>query len=261
MGRDLIYIARCLIVAVVACAAFACSKYDSRDNVVITTYGSVIKYNGTDEVTDYYLRQDDGATLFVNNLWGYERYVDGQRVKFTYEIIDDPNATRTVASGETYNIRLYYISIVPEWDPVPLSFIKQDEEHRQDSIGHDPLGGITGMFFSGDYVNMEYTYWGKGNGPYNINLVVDDENATEDEVTVYVRHNANGDAPVGSTSGFSQKESEVSFNISSLVSHGNNAITINFEWEEWGKNGSVKMKKTGVFTRDSRSNRPISGSM
>ncbi len=243
------YILRCLAIAWVS---FACSKYDSPENVHITAYGSVIRHAGTD---DYYLRQDDGATLFVKDLWGYVQCVDGLRVKFIYEIMDNPAGTRTTANGEIYDVTLYYISPVPERDTVALSFIMEDEEHRQDSIGNDPLAGITGLFFSGDYVNVEYAYWRKGEGPHNMNLVVDDVNVKEGEVTVEIRHNAAGDVPEGSTTGFERIESEVSFYIRSLVPAGKNSLRIRFVWKEYGK--SRPMERTGEYKVAPGTNKPI----
>lgn len=248
-------------------AVFACSKYDSPDDVHITAYGSAVKYNGTG-VADYYLLQDDGAILYIKNLlWDYELYKDGQRVKFNYEIMDDSGGSRTAASGETHDITLYYISMVPEYDTVALSFIMGDEEHRQDSIGNDPLGEITKMFFSGGYLNVEYTYWKRGTQSHDIRLVVDDINATENEVTVYIRHNANGDAPKGTESGFSRNESEVSFSIGSLIPAGKNSITVNFIWTEYAKgknktwNDVVERTEQRVFSLGSGPNKQIVGSV
>lgn len=243
-------------------ASFACSKYDNPENVHITAYGSVVRYNGSGEEADYYLRQDDGATLFVKDFWGNELFTtDGQRVKFNYEIMDDAEGTRAQVSGEIYDIRLYYISKVLELDTVALSFIMEDEEHRRDSIGTDPLGQITRMFFSGNYVNVQYTYWKKKNTSHEINLVVDDMNTTEDEVTVYICYNANGDAPESSESGFSREESEVSFNIGSLIPVGKNSIRIRFEWKEFAKGKTTEKMTTRVFSLDPGANKQIVGSL
>ncbi len=245
--------------AFMAFAAFACSKYEGKENVHITAYGSAVEYNGEGE-TDYYLLQDDGAILYIEkNVWPHEEIAPGQRVKFKYEIMGSPSETRTTASGEVYDIALYYITMVPEWDPVSLSFINGNMEHRQDSIGNDPLAGITRMFFSGDYVNVEYAYWKKEIRPHNVNLVVDDTEAHDGEVTVEIRFNANGDVPAGSTSGFSRIDTEVSFNIRSLVPAGEHSVNINFVWKEYG--GSEPRRTRGVYTLDAGSSRPIVGSV
>lgn len=258
--KGLKQISRGLIIVSAIFAVVACSKFDKQEKVHITAYGSTVEYDG-EGVADYYLLQDDGAILYIKNLlWDYERYKDGQRVKFNYEIMDEHAATRTTASGETHDITLYYISMVPEWETVPMSFLTEEgQEHRQDSIGNDPLAGITRMFFSGDYVNVEYAYWKKENKPHNMNLVVDDMTAEEGEVRVEIRHNANGDVPGNSTSGFEYKISEVSFNIRSLIPAGKNSAKIRFVWKEYGKSGP--MEKTAVYSPGLSSNRPIVGSV
>ena len=245
--------------ACVALAALACSKYEDKKNVHITAYGLTVEYRG-EGAANYSLLQDDGAILYIEkNAWPHEEVAPGQRVKFKYEIIDSPSETRTMASGEVHDIALYYITMVPEWDPVPLSFILEDEEHRQDSIGNDPLAGISRLFFSGDYVNVEYSYWKKEIKPHNMNLVVDDMQAVEGEVRVEIRHNANGDMPGSSMAGFERKYRDVSFNIRSLVPPGENSVKIKFVWKESGK--SKPVEKTGVFTLDSGAGKPIVGSV
>lgn len=269
MGRHTRHILKSLLIVPLTLAvAFGCSKYDNPDNLHFTDYGMACKYESGGSGPDYFLLRDDGATLYIKNLlWDYEKFGDGQRVKFDYEIMDNPGGTRMTASGRTYDITLYYISMIPEWAPVPLSFILEDEEHRQDSIGNDPLGEITKMYFSGNHVNLTYTYWKKQNEPHNMSLVVDDIEGTDDEITVYIRHNGNGDVPKGTESNFSRKKSEVSFSVESLVPAGRSSVSIKFVWQEYekGKNKTwedvEEKSETRTFSLYGNSDKQIVGNI
>lgn len=241
--------------------AAACSKYDSPDNLHYEDYGTAYTYDGN-PAADYYIVRDDGVTLYIksNQLLGKYTAKDGQRVKCNYEILTTNPETRSQSVVE-HEIKLYSISDVLKKDPVWQDFVDEDFEKRRDSIGNDPLVKVKKMFYSGKFVNVEFTYLRQANLEkpitHLITLVVDDADE-KGVVKARIYHNANGDLPSGNEGSFAIHEYEMSFDLSSVIPEGQESVMIEFEWQERGRQETSVARK--LFTRNPTGNTLIVGS-
>lgn len=245
--------------------AGACSKFEEAGNDHRADYGIAYRYFMDDaefEAGDnyYFIVRDDQAKLHLkDNLWDNEIVETGDRIKFGYEIIVQPEARS--AGNEEYDIKLFYVEKVECHEPVTQSFI-DEKTHRPDSIGNDPLVRIRSMEYSGMYVNViyEYTADPAKDRKHMLSLVVDDKSATEDGVRVELRHNAKGDTPGLLNGKYETKQAEVSFGISSLLPKGKDEIDVTFGWttiNAGDPGGSREVEKKVKFEPYNISSKPI----
>lgn len=74
-----------------------------------------------------------------------------------------------------------------------------------------------------------------------INLLVDEQNSTADNVVVILKHNAYGDPATSLALG------RVSFDISGLVPAGQKSVKITLKWTNYN---NVERSDSGIFTLD-----------
>ena len=152
-----------------------------------------------------------------------------------------------------YYIRLYGVDDVLTKVPVKQSFINEDEEVRQDSIGNDPIN-VREAWFGGRYLNVEFRIPVKDGSKekHFINLVQDDVGTHNDTVYVTLRHNAYGEKPdTGNDRGnYSWGRGRVSFDLTSIVPEGQTSVPVKLLWTEYGKNTSetVNREDSGTYT-------------
>ena len=254
-----------LLMPLMVAFTVACSKYDSPENVHYDDYGIVYTYNNPDiPKANFYIVRDDGVTLYIKALNTSGEFIptDGQRVRCNYEILSkvasDASTTR-VAGVDEYGIKLYSIFDVRTKDPVKQSFEDEDPEWWEQNIGTDPLVKVTKMYYSGKYVNVEFTYLRKSDVDHFVNLVVSEPDE-KGVVKAVICHNADGDMPQGGNTGsFREVTSEVSFDLSTLIPEDKDSVMIEFEWLEYGR--QLPRTESKLFTRNPKGNTLIVGSI
>ncbi|WP_176554874.1 NigD-like C-terminal domain-containing protein [Butyricimonas sp. Marseille-P3923] len=221
------------------------------------SYGNLEKIdNGTR--SKYAIRRDDGSRLIVTEGYGINSSdaEEGLRVFANYSILGSERDGTGLEGRMNYYIRLYRITDVLTKDPVKLSFIKENEEVRQDSIGNDPIN-VSEAWFGGKYLNVEFRIPVKSGSStkHFINLVEDDVVAHNDTVYVTLRHNAYGEAPKdGDRANHVWSRGMVSFDLTSIVPEGKQSVPVKLLWTEY-KNGSIE-----TVTREDSGTYTLSGS-
>lgn len=224
------------------------------------SYGT-IEMNGKSQSAGYTIRLDDESELLiVSNLIPYVAVENGQRVIANYTILGEVEEDRATNSStvfrKQYYIRLNGLTDVLSKAPVRQSFILEDEEVREDSIGNDPIRVVKASF-GGKYLNISFevpmqpTYGGTSSVKHFINLIHDDTQIRNDSVFLTLRHNGYEDVPTsGNSSSFVWGFGLVSFDISSILPEGQNSIAVKLIWTEYGESLDDRETKsdTGTFT-------------
>ncbi|MCW3788148.1 NigD1/NigD2 family lipoprotein [Plebeiibacterium sediminum] len=172
---------------------------------------------GTVVLTDnsFYIVTDDGLNFGQEeDEVSASNFEDGMRLLFYYEV-----------EGEATDSELldYYIEL-KDYDEIltkPIfNFTETTNEEVIDSIGDDPIH-IVDTWFTGDYLNVEFKYYGN-NLLHYVNLVHDSSNPeTENgEILLELKHNDNGDAWNYISWGVA------SFDISELQQEGEESVDI-----------------------------------
>lgn len=184
------------------------------------SYG-VIESSDDDYVRDYTIRLDNGSRLLLSaNLVPGWPVKNGQRVIANYTILgDSPRLDGT----KDYYVRLNMLYDVLSKDVVKQSFINEDTETREDSIGNDPID-VAEAWFGGGYLNITFEIL-HGGATHFINLVQDDTRISGDSVFLTLRHNAYGDPQAYRGFGY------VSFNLVPLVPEGKTELPVRLTWE------------------------------
>ena len=216
------------------------------------SYGNLEKIdNGTR--SKFAIRRDDGSRLIVSEgvAINSSDATEGLRVFANYSILGSERDETGLEGSMNYYIRLYRATEVLTKDPVKLSFINEDEEVRQDSIGNDPIN-VSEAWFGGKYLNVEFRIPVKSgsNTKHFINLVEDDVVAHNDTVYVTLRHNAYGEAPVEGDRGHVWSRGRVSFDLTSIVPEGKTSVPVKLIWTEYKKDSSetITREDSGTFT-------------
>ena len=234
-----------LVLGLLAAGFSACDDDDgySLDKFWIS-YG-VIEGNGDDYVRDYMIRLDNGSRLLLSaNLVPGWPVKDGQRVIANYTILgDSPRMDGT----KDYYVRLNMLYDVLSKDVVKQSFIDEDEEVREDSIGHDPID-VAEAWFGGGFLNITFEIL-HGGGTHFINLVQDDARISGDSVFLTLRHNAYSDPQAYRGFGY------VSFDMVPLVPEGKTELPVRLTWE--GYDGQTH-SDTGTFKLNAPATAPES---
>lgn len=175
------------------------------------------------------------------------------RVYVNYSIVGSERDETGLEGNMNYYIRLYGFDDVLTKVPVKQSFINEDKEVRQDSIGNDPIN-VREAWFGGRYLNVEFRIPVKDGSKekHFINLVQGDVVAHNDTVYVTLRHNAYGERPdTGNDQGnYSWGRGRVSFDLTSIVPEGQTSVPVKLLWTEYGKNTSetVNREDSGTYT-------------
>lgn len=217
------------------------------------SYGNLEKIdNGTR--SKFAIRRDDGSRLIVSEgvAINSSDATEGLRVFANYSILGSERDETGLEGSMNYYIRLYRATEVLTKDPVKLSFINEDEEVRQDSIGNDPIN-VSEAWFGGKYLNVEFRIPVKSGSDtkHFINLVEDDVVAHNDTVYVTLRHNAYGEAPAdGDRGSHVWSRGRVSFDLTSIVPEGKTSVPVKLIWTEYKKDSSetITREDSGTFT-------------
>lgn len=234
-----------LLAPVVALAANSCSKYEAPDNQHFVDYGTAyLKDEGsrvpiglTLTAKDFNILRDDGAILnVVEDTWMNFVPEPDDRVYVQYTVLSQKND----GPKPVLDIKIFRITDVRCKSPLYKS--RLDDQSTEYQLGNDPIVRIKEMRYSGKYVNFVYEYLTSqpvnfnGAGP-GIELLIDDVSATEDQVTIYICHNANGDTPEHKPeANFRNVHSkEISIDLSSLLPdpETKERVKINFVWKQY----------------------------
>lgn len=218
------------------------------------SYGNLEKIDNGSR-SKFAIRRDDGNRLIVTE--GMPINFDGAeedlRVYVNYSIVGSERDETGLEGNMNYYIRLYGFDDVLTKVPVKQSFINEDEEVRQDSIGNDPIN-VREAWFGGRYLNVEFRIPIKDGSKekHFINLVQDDVVAHNDTMYVTLRHNAYSEKPdTGNDRGnYSWGRGRVSFDLTSIVPEGQTSVPVKLLWTEYGKNTSetVNREDSGTYT-------------
>lgn len=219
--------------------------------------------NGT--TSKYSIRRDDGSRLIVTEgvQVNSSEAKEGLRIFANYSILGSERDEVNLDGKMNYYIHLYNINEVLCKAPVKQSFILENEEVRNDSIGNDPIN-VSEAWFGGKYLNVEFVVPVKAGSSVKhfINLVDDDVELHNDSVYITLRHNAYGeklDVPnTQADQAYEWNSGRVSFDLTSLVPDGQNSVAVKLIWTEYGKNGSelVTREDSGTFTLSGKNNTP-----
>ena len=218
------------------------------------SYGNLEKIdNGTR--SKFAIRRDDGSRLIVTEGLPihFDEATDDLRVYANYSIVGSERDETGLEGRMNYYIRLYRLRDVLTKDPVKQSFINEDEEQRQDSIGNDPIN-VREAWFGGRYLNVEFNIpvTSDSKVQHFINLVQDDVVAHNDTVYVTLRHNAYGEKPdTGNDRGnYFWARGQVSFDLTSIVPEGQKSVPVKLIWTEYEKNfsGTITREDSGTYT-------------
>ena len=206
-----------IIMASVAIISFVSCNDD--DTMVVAkywaAYGEVV---GQDR--DFYIKVDNGAILHPSAASNNFVVEGGERVWALYTLLDSP-------APNEYVVHLHALVDILTKDPVLSSSL--DTQEKVDSIGNDPINVIGAGFSAQKYLNIEfevlsqaYTY-----KKHFLNLVVMEDESTDDQVVVEFRHNAEG---IGEQV---WKTGTVSFDITSLVPQGKESVKVVLRWTNY----------------------------
>ena len=185
----------------------SCSNDEAEMNDSIVKLATV---ENPSQLTNFYLNLEDSTRLWVlNNDIKYYRPKDEQRVIVDYTILTEK------PRGSTYDndvkVNDIYEVLTKGIFPITAS--------TQDSIGNDPIA-ITGLWVSGDFLNVEFVYPGYSKMHY-ITLASDaSKTHTDGKVHLEFRHNANDDYPSFNISGI------VCFNLKSIRKSGATSVDL-----------------------------------
>lgn len=226
----------------------ACSNDDGYDKYRYRNFGTVEAIDGDIE-KGFDIRLDNGTWLSIENS-RYVRFLEDQdRILAVYRVHEELEPL----NGDNRFLAVLndYAKILSK-PPVLQSFIDEDPEVREDSIGHDPIR-VDEAWFGGKYLNIAFTVARRANTNevHFINLVADDTEAGDGTVHLYLRHNGYDDVPEPGAAGFVYTTPIVSFDITGLIPEGENSVHITLHWEqyrssEWRE--TVEGSDSGTFT-------------
>ncbi|MCD8102845.1 MAG: hypothetical protein LUE26_09810 [Alistipes sp.] len=220
--------------------------YSLRDRYY--NFGMVEAIDGKIE-NGFNIRLDNGTWLVINNSYAVRNIKDGDRIIAAYTILGELDPYR---DDKRYLAILTDYSRILSKSPVLQSFIDQDAEVREDSIGYDPIR-VDNAWFGGKYLNIEFSVPRKQgtNVVHMLNLVADDtEEGNDGTLNLYFRHNAFDDVPEPGSGGFVYTSSLVSFDLTELVPEGAGSLDIALHWTQFSStewDSTFDGEKTGTF--------------
>ncbi|MCC8034479.1 MAG: NigD-like protein [Rikenellaceae bacterium] len=237
----------CVLVGILSLIMGACST-DSEFSLDTRylNFGRVEAVDG-DISRGFQVRLDDGTWLIVNNSQSYRGVDDGDRIQLIYTLLGDAGESE---GYKRFFALLNYGQKLLSKEPVLQSYIDYDYEHRQDSIGNDPIR-VNEAWFGGRYLNIEFSVPRKSNTNrvHFINLVADDVNS-DNVLNVYLRHNGYEDVPEPGDTNFRYSPSFVSFDLMGLLKEGQGSLSIKLHWTDFAGNGweeTVEYTDSGDF--------------
>lgn len=221
-------------------------------------YGNLEKQ---ENLKDLMIRRDDGCGLIIKNgILPSQSDKEGKRIYAEYTILGNAwENNNSLDAPMDYYIQLNYLREVLCKTPVKESFIQEDAEHRNDSIGNDPIN-VGRAWFGGKYLNIEFKFPAKENSGtrHFINIVQDDITTHNDSVYITFRHNAYGETP-DKTKCF-WNYGQVSFDLSSIVPEGKTSVPVKLIWTEYNNNATQKITRSdsGTYSLKEDNNTPKS---
>ena len=206
----------------------SCLKNDDETYAMQECYGIVDEVGPAPVVVT-----DEGDTLYVRENRD-PRFVleDGLRVRMNFTVTSP-------VRPHVYDVVAHAFGLLLTKDAVRLSELGVA---WRDSIGNDPIGVRAAWFGGGRFLNIVFGIrFANPDSKHFINLVVDEENSTQQQVIVTLRHNAFGDGILQEGYG------RASFDISGLVPEGQNGMTVVLKWTDY--DGIVR-SDSGVFERN-----------
>jgi hypothetical protein len=179
---------------------------------------------------DWYIYSDKGNRLniVVSEVTGFE-FSENLRVVAKYSIVGDPIDT-------VYNIHIYEIEEVLCKDPLTPSLLTQT---KIDSLGRDPVNIIEAWFGGDKYLNITFELLRyDANKVHHVNLVLDEEETTENNLVFEFRHNAFKDPTYYNAYG------RISYDISSYIPANLTEIVVTLKWTDYYM---IDRSMTGTF--------------
>ncbi len=171
-----------------AAAAAGCSMFKNDDQDIRIAFGTVTQCENNLPTT---IDADDGSHIRVASYLAQDiTFRPQDRIAFNYTILKTPEET----GDGTYRVRINDAQNMPLHTVILQSFIGQNPQHRNDSIGNDPIE-IYSAWTAGKYLNLAVGInAGENYVRHIVNVVADDTDADGEGATnVYVRHNAYGE--------------------------------------------------------------------
>ncbi len=217
-----------LIIAPLALLLSGCNKEESEYDKYWISYGTVVELPSAVPENSLYtvILRDDGARLVVtSNMIPQLTLEMGDRLIINYNILED--LYPTYGGPARLGIRLNAAQKILCKGTVAESFIRLDEQHRNDSIGTDPVQ-VAYAWFGGDFLNVRFGMMRQDPSiVHYITLVHDDTNPDGQSVYLSLRHNANGDAGARMAFGY------VSFDIRGLLPAGASGMHVKLDWTDY----------------------------
>ncbi|MBS2100360.1 NigD1/NigD2 family lipoprotein [Carboxylicivirga linearis] len=200
------------LVAVLGILMVACYKESETTGVSIAT---IIK---TDD--HFYLKSDKG-----NNLYPETSYIDASRLEDSMRVVAYYTLLGEKETESFYDYSINLTGLNEILTKPFFTFTSETTEEVKDSIGYDAVR-VHSAWFTDQYLNLEFEYPGGGYTVHYINLVMDEENLTNDEgaIILELKHNANNDPYYRSL------YSLAAFDLTQLIPENNEAVDILLRW-------------------------------
>lgn len=228
------------LMAIVLVALVATSCNDDYENDVYRSFATVVG-----DAKQFKLRTDEGYTLVIteNAVPGFV-VENNMRVIAQYKMLEEANH---ISATKGYNVRLDMLWSVLSKKPVLASNVLS--QAAQDSLGYDPINSMR-MWGVEGFLNVEFDLRFDNSGlKHFINLVVDDEKSTDEEVFATFRHNAFNDAPIRSS------VAVVSFNSDILLPADKDSVNVHVSYKNYQdeiKTKSIMLKRKDVSVSQSK---------
>lgn len=201
-----------IFIAVFALLLGGCDNDNLHPDRFWVSYGEVVV-----DGDSYTINLDDGKLLYITEtIVPLVQIVDEQCVVANYTIL------KTLPEG--YNVRLNALSKVSVKIPLHKSLLS---ENQYGELGDNSLAVIKRPWFSlGKYITVAFeTTYNSGNIHPELNLVVDENSSTADEIIVELKYK--------SAAGFYHKKGSeiISFKALDLIPSGKNEIKVTVKWK------------------------------
>lgn len=242
-----------IMLGLLAVGLTACSDDDDDHSARYRSYGMILDENDSG-ADGYNIITDRGSVLIPDaDRLPNVTVKNNDRVIAYYSILN--NKKPVEGEDQTYGVWLTHLYKVLSKQPVLLSFVNENEEHREDSIGNNPIR-INDTWFGGKYLNIDYSIARHRNSTvqHMLNLVADDIDFDDDGygyMRVFLRHNGYDDVPtIGTADSFVYSRGLVSFDLTSLLPEGRNSLNIILYWRSYtdGFGSPREFSDRGTFT-------------
>lgn len=192
---------------------------------------------------------DEGLTYNVTEQTCEGRIDTMKRAFIVCDVLE-----KTSGKDNAFNIRLRDLHSVLVKD------VLYSDKVEEDVIGTNPIS-LTNGWVSKGYLNIyfHFTYFAESTKKHFINLVVDKEKSTENNIVLELRHNGYGETLDKASDGDLRRvkvgQGYASFKIDDIIPEGMDKITATINWVWHSQIGNVidketvPMSTTGVLSR------------